>query len=439
MTTSDRGPVTVVQPHGSITGYWPGSPPRRGLELDRHGHAVLAIQRGPDERFAAGWVRSLDGSIVGVLPGGAEHPLWGAADRLVGDAGLLTVCAAVDWDRIAGIPAVADPTRLPPGAGSAILGLLAGLAADQQAGPLRYRGPYATEQLFWALGESFRFDPAERDPLGRFLDGAEEAFLAGALREAPLDWAPAPHERLFVDGGPSVQLRDGVEKVWWEGRTYYRTEWQGLTRREHRVVRPVTTPEGRVRFVVGLVALGRPVEDHLVLDGDGALLESPAPAGPTGGAEREVALAPVWREALEPLLPLDATPLLGPAIAAVWPALDVRWGPVARDLVEARGARVRISPALARLYVAERAARPDVAERRGLAQALVREVLSLVGPPLRQGAASWLDAQPAGRQGALLEAARRADRQGAAGRAAAPLGRLLDALVAGEGLPPAPP
>jgi hypothetical protein len=32
-----------------------------------------------------------------------------------------------------------------------------------------------------------------------------------------------------VEGGPSVQLRDGVEKVWWEGRTYYRTEWQRLT------------------------------------------------------------------------------------------------------------------------------------------------------------------------------------------------------------------
>jgi hypothetical protein len=389
-----------------------------------------SIDRGPDGRFLGARVRSLDGSLVTILPGGAEHPLWGASDRIVGEAGVLTVSAAVDWDRIASIPPLADPVRLPPGAGSALLNLLAGLAADQGATRLRYRGPYATEQLFWSLAESFRFDAAERDPLGCFLDGAEAAFLGGELREAPLDWTPAPHERRWPDGGLAVQLRDGVEKVAWAGRTYYRTEWQGLRRREHRVVRPVDAADGRRRFVAGLVALGRPLEDHLVLDERGELVDRPAPDAAAAGAGEESPLAPVWRDALASLVPLDATPLLSSALEAVWPAFDVAWGPVARDLVEARGERLRLSTALARLYRVERAARAAAAQR-ALAKALVRDVLDLVGPPARVAAVAWLEARPADRRAGLLES----DRPRRAAEAARALGRLLDALEAGHALP----
>lgn len=385
------------------------------------------IDRAADGRFLGARVRSLDGSMVAVLPGGAEHPLWGASDRIVGETGLLTISAAVDWDRIGSIPPLADPTRLPPGAGSAILNLLAGLAADQGATTLRYRGPYATEQLFWSLAESFRFDAAEPDPLGAFLDGAEAAFLAGELREAPLDWTPAPHARLWPDAGLYVQLRDGVEKVAWEGRTYYRTEWQGLRRREHRVVRPVAMPDGGRRFVAGLVALGRPLEDHLVLDEHGEPAERRAPAATAG---EEAPLAPVWRDALASLVPLDATPLLAPALAAAWPAFDVGWGPVARDLVEARGTRLRLSTALASCYRAQRAGRTGAA-RRALAKALVRDVLDLVGPPARAAAVAWLEALPAGRRAASLET----DRSRLAVEAAQALGRLLDALDGEPALP----
>ncbi|HLE44318.1 MAG TPA: hypothetical protein VJB36_09915, partial [Methylomirabilota bacterium] len=269
--------VRMVRPYGSIAGYLPGSPPRRVLELDRRGTPTSAIRRGPAGEFHGAWVRSLDGSAVGVLPGGAEHPLWGPSDRIVRKAEPLTVSAALDWDRPGRIPALADPTRLPPGAGIAILNLLAALADDAAVAALRYRGPYPTEQLFWALAESFRFDPAVPDPLAAFLEGAEAAFLAGGLHEAPLDWAPWPHERLFLEAGVYLQLRDGVEKVCWEGRSYYRAEWQGLRRREHRVVRPATAADGRPVFVASLVALGHPLEDHLVLDADGGAVQAPDP------------------------------------------------------------------------------------------------------------------------------------------------------------------
>jgi hypothetical protein len=322
---------------------------------------------------------------------------------------------------------------LPPGAGSGLLNLLAGLAAEQGVTTLRYRGPYATEQLFWTLAESFRFDPAKPDPLGCFLDGAEAAFLTGEPREAPLDWTPAPHERRWLDGdGLYVQLRDGVEKVAWEGRTYYRPEWQGLRRREHRVVRPVPADDGRRRFVAGLVALGRPLEDHLVLGEHGEPVDRVAPDAATAAPGAETPLAPPWRDALARLVPLDATPLLSPALAAVWPALDVAWAPVARDLVrvEARGERLRLSSKLPGVYRDLHAGQPGAA-RRALAKALVRDVLDLVGPPARATAVAWLEAQPAARRAALLDT----DRQRLAVEAAHALGRLLDALAAGHALP----
>jgi hypothetical protein len=114
----------------------------------------------------------------------------------------------------------------------------------------------------------------------------------------------------------------------------------------------------------------------------------------------------------------------------VWPTLDVAWGPVPRDLVEVRGERLRLSPALARLYRAERAGR-DAGAKRALAKALVRDVLDLVGPPARAAAVAWLEAQPAHQRAALLET----DRQWLAVEAAQALGRLLDALEGGHAVP----
>ena len=108
-------------------------------------------------------------------------------------------------------------------------------------------------------------------------------------------------------------------------------------------------------YVASLEALGTVVEDHIVLDARGDLLERRAP-GPEDAPERPVA-AP-WREALGSLLPLEATPLLAGAIEAVWPEIGLAWGPVPGDLVEARGPTLRLSPKLARVYRAAWAAAP---------------------------------------------------------------------------------
>ena len=134
------------------------------------------------------------------------------------------------------------------------------------------------------------------------------------------------------------------------------------------------------------------------------------------------------------LLPLEATPLLTGAIEAVWPGIRLAWGPVPGDLVETGAPVFRLSPKLVRVYRtawADGAAGP----RRALAQRLVREILGLIGPAVRDAAVAWLDALPASRQEAELAAAARRDRVALASAALAPLGRLLDAVEAGAGLP----
>ncbi len=435
---ADGQPLGRLLAHGSAALYRParGDPARwRLLDVDRHGRIASLVERGPDGLARQIWVRADREAWIALRPGEATHPLWGPSDRIVADAGdgrlaPLTVAAAVDWGRIECIPALGEPARLPAGAGSALLNVLAALAADQGRPALRYRGPYPTEQLFWSLLESFRC-PAGPGALARFLEGAEATFASGASREAPLDWTPAPHERLLLADGIAVQLRDGVEKVTWGDRVYHRPEWPGFQRREHRVVRLVEAPGQAPRYVAALEALGGRLETHLVLDGRGELLARPGPE-PEEGPDHP---ATAWRELLPLLVALESTPLLAGAIEAVWPELTLVWGPVPGDLVEVRGATLRLSRKLARAYRAAREA-PGAGAGRALARRLVQDVVALIAPAVRTRAAAWLEGLAPARQEAALRAAAATDRLALAARAASALGRLLAALEADQGLPP---
>lgn len=438
LIVADGRAVGRILTHGSAALYRPDPAARlehRVLDIDRRGTVTAVLNRGPRGELREAWVSLADGGAAGILPGGSHHPLWGPSDRLVrktpgGPPTTLTLAGAVAWNAVDRIPPVAEPARLPSGAGAALLNVLATLAWDQGRPALRYRGPYPTEQLFWSLTESFHVAP-DPDPLARFLADAEATFARGAPAEVPVDWTPAPHERQVHSDGLVVQLRDGVERITWQGRGYHRTERQGLRRREHRVVRTVKAADGVRHYVASLEALGIAVEDHLVLDEVGAPLDRRSPASdPT----LETPLAAPWRETLGALLPLEATSLLTGAIEAVWPEIDLAWGPVPGDLVDARGTTLRLSPKLARVYRSAWADAPAGA-RRALAQRLVREVLGLIGPAVRDAAVAWLEAVPSPRQEAELEASARRDRVTLATAALAPLGRLLDALEAGAALP----
>ena len=437
LIVADRLLIGRVLPWGSVALFRPdpGAPLRhRLLELDSRGRITVVLDREPGGELRAAWVTLANGGVVGVLPGGAQHPLWGPSDRLVRATPsrgpeVLTLAGAVAWHAVDLIPPVAEPGRLPAGAGGALLNILAALAGDQDRPALRYRGPFPTEQLFWSLTESFRF-AGDADALPRFVENAEATFARGVPAEAPVDWQPAPHERRLHPDGLVIQLRDGVERLAWQGRTYHRTECQRLHRREHRVVRMVEGGSG-ARFVASLAALGAVIEDHVFLDARAEVLERHPPGVDPPGVDPFVE---PWREALGRLLPLDATPLLAGAIEAVWPGIALEWGPVTGDLVEANGATLRLSPKLVRAY-RSRHRTLEAGARRPLAQELAREVLGLIGPAVRGMATAWLEAMPPARQEAELDAAARRDRVALARAALAPLGRLLDGLERGAGLP----
>jgi hypothetical protein len=437
LIVADRLPVGRVLPWGSVALYRPDPAAplqHRVLELDPQGRITVVLDRAPEGALREAWASLADGSTVGLIPGGAQHPLWGPSDRLVRAAPgrapePLTLAGAVAWQAVNGIPPVAEPGRLPAGAGGALLNLLAALAQDQARPALRYRGPFPTEQLFWSLTESFRC-VGGADALARFVADAEGTFARGASDEVAVDWLPAPHERRIHRDGLVVQLRDGVERVTWQDRAYHRRECQDLRRREHRIVR-VVEGDGQLRYVASLEALGQVIEDHLTLDERAEVLERHAPGPDPPGLEP---LAKPWREALGALLPLEATPLLAGAIEVVWPGIALGWGPVPGDLVDASGATLRLSPKLARAY-RSRHRTAEAGARRTLAQQLVREVLGLIGPAVRAAATAWLEAMPPARQEAELDAAARRDRVALARAALPPLGRLLDGLERGAGLP----
>lgn len=147
-----------------------------------------------------------------------QHPLLGIAHSIATDDGLeLTAISAIDWARPTEIPAIAEPGRLTPGSGGAIMNVLAQLAHDAEVKALRYAGPYPTSALWRTLARSFD------------VYGTEEAFTAdlvhrmATLARDPIaiDFLPAPHERLAIPGG-HVELRDGIQRVTLDGITYER-------------------------------------------------------------------------------------------------------------------------------------------------------------------------------------------------------------------------
>jgi hypothetical protein len=399
---------------GALVAYDPGPGRRRLVAFDRRGEPVAAYRWARDGALAAASCRTAHGAWIGVEPGAASHPAWGRSDRLWRlDAAapwapreLLTVFQALDYGRLDFIPPLLEPARLPPGAGTAVLNLIAGLMADQGVARVRYRGPYPTEQLFTALLESFRYDGGADDPLGCFVDGA------------PLDWLPSPHEIHRVAEGVAVQVRDGIDKVVVDGAAFYRPQWQGVIRREPRVVRE----EGE-RVICSLWAFGRPLEDRLILDRSGEVLERPAPAPDPSPPSP---LPGVWIPALVEIIGHESAPALGEPLHHVLPALALEWGPVPGDLIRVDGRRWRLSRRLRDAGTAwvREVTGPERAQR---AIAFVLEVARLIAPAARLRAQERLASLDAEAQARALAAA-----PAPAGPLSGSVGRLL-ALVAGGG------
>lgn len=370
-------------PHGTAVTYSPAG--HRLRERDRQDHDLAQLTWREEGTLAEASVRIPDGSWLTIEPRATADAPWGPSDRLWHRGAALTVFAAVDYARVASIPPLAEPARLPPGGGTAVLNLLASLAADQGCRRLFYRGPYPTEQLFLALLESFRYDGGGDDPLRAFMSG-------------DLAWIPAPHERLMAGGGIWIQFRDGIEKVVWEGRAYYRDVWQGVRRHAARCVRE---SEGRV--LCSLRALGTSLEDHLRMGSAGEAVEVLAE---TPRAPRVVPVPTAVLSGVAATVAARSAPLLGPLVMEVAAELTLEWGPVVRDLIDIDGARLRVTNRLLPEVRARLGGAPMSDENVNGALAVVAELAHLAGDALRARAQARLATLPAAAQAAVLEAAR---------------------------------
>jgi hypothetical protein len=385
--------------------------------VDRRGTLVAMLRRSAAGSLERAWVRIPDGSWLGVEPQATREAPWGWSDRLwhadepssgAWHGTPLAVFEALDWTRIDRIPALGEPARLPPGGGTAILNLIATLAAEQGAERLAYRGPYPTEQLFLALLESFRYEPASADPLATFMRGG-------------LEWRPAPSERVFVADDLYVQLRERIEKVVWRGVTYYRPDWQGVARHSPR--RIVDAPEG-VRC--GLWALALCLEDHLLLHPNGDLVTILAGAPSTSPSRL---LSPsIWSGVVAAVAARCAEPL-APLVESVAGAFSLEWGPIARDLVQIGRGRVRISERLREALAGRLATAPARADRAALGLAVIAEMAALVGDELRGRAQAAILGLPPAAQPGALEGSERLGPRGGAERAR-DIALAVDALLA---------
>jgi hypothetical protein len=387
-----RGDQRIVRGvYGTSIAYAPASgepshrsPYRRALEQDRHGTELAALCWRGDGSLARAAVRIADGSWIELEPRATGEAPWGWSDRLWRGGTAVTLFATVDYGCLTCIPPLAEPARLPPGGGTAILNLIAGLAADQECPQLTYRGPYPTEQLFLALLESFRYRTDAPDPL--------DAFMAGGL-----PWRPAPHERLFAGDGVFVQLRDGVEKVVWHGRTYYRSHWQGVRRRAPRRVR-----DAGDSVLCSLWVLDTALEDHLRLDREGELLEIVAVPVPPPGVE---SVPPAVTTGIVAVVASESAPALEPFIKDEGQTLRLEWGPVERELLTVEAGRVRISNRVLPIAIERIRAAAARSERAAAGLEVLAELSGLLGDELRARAQRRLLSLPEAEQAARVERA----------------------------------
>ena len=310
----------VQMPHGSIIELHDDGSPRRWLSPE--GHIVAEIE--PDEvRLDLAGVH--DRPILVGEPV-EEHPVLGRTQsvRVVFDQGESAVAriAETDWTHPENIPAIDAPARIPAGAGTVLLNVLA-IAAWHQGRTLRYVGPYPTSALWHSLRQCFR--PLDGADEARFTEGVYERAITGESREVPVDFAAAPFERVQVGPRAVVHLRDGVERLYLGGLPWAR---QGAARR----LVPLGD-EVHVQLWVG----GASWAEVAVLDANGRLLAGPRPLPPVHSNVLGRPFPPALRHALGELMADDEPPLLGQAMREVLRDVEIVWGDPGADVARVIG------------------------------------------------------------------------------------------------------
>jgi hypothetical protein len=253
------------------------------------------------------------------------HPLLGQAQLIEHDGRTLTAMSPLDWTRPTQIPTVAEPARLPPGTGGALMNLIAERALAAGVPALRYAGPYPTPALYRTLLRSFRTTADEAtftaDVLGRAMRVARD--------ELPIDFVPAPHRRVVHGHGVS-EVRDGLERTTIDGIAY---EIGGS---------PAQLVDGAAEVWFGDALWARVAR----LTNDGALVDGPhlipPPSADVLGREFPAPLRAALAELVAELVP---SPLAADATALVT-AREIVWADLGARAARAVGPRFEVHAAL---------------------------------------------------------------------------------------------
>jgi hypothetical protein len=182
---------------------------------DRHGTALVRL-RWDGARLVEATVAGAPGRWLTVDGALVDDALVGPAHALRVDDHEVTRCGAVDWARPTIIPAIADPARLPPLTGTALLSVIALLSHTAGVPSLRYAGSYPSAALWSSLQQCFTTAGDEAaftaDAVGRIARGARDPL--------PVEFAPAPFERVWVAPDVAVQLRDDLDRAIIDGLAY---------------------------------------------------------------------------------------------------------------------------------------------------------------------------------------------------------------------------
>ena len=260
----------------------------------------------------------------------------------------------------------------------------------------------------------------------RFPRRAVDRAVQLSMEETTIDWRPSPHERFFPAPNTCVQLRDGVEKVYDRGRTYYRPDLAVSA----YALRTERLEESQTRYTAGLTILGQSVEEHLVLDTTGEIIErrDVAPAPYLRGQTR---LSDEWKAVLVRLIATESTPLLR---SALWPVMDeltLVWGGVQGNLWAHAGTEIFLHAGIVAAFRAAVAKIRSEGEGLLLAERFTSELARFLGHLIRTLAPERMTAHsPEAQQVSLLFSSSTAH-----GVSDNELRAFLSRLVLGEELP----
>lgn len=287
--------------------------------IDRDGREVWSARWNGDALHALTLYRP-DRSTLVLRADVQPHPLFHRAHDLVVGKETVARCGQTDWLEPGNIPPVDVPGALPSGAGSALLNWLAAAADRANTGPLRYRGPYPTAALFDSLSHSFRVDDPPAS-LQRFTQDVESRSIRGSMVEVDVPFHPAPFEWHWPSERVCVQLRDGLERAYIDGRGY--ALHQLGTRRLRR-------DDGQ--WVAYIDLGGLPWHDVLRFDERGVPLGAPA-ARPNAPARLiGQALPEEIAKLLTAVLQQRAPRILAATVGSVLDGHVLRWGDTGDEL-----------------------------------------------------------------------------------------------------------